>query len=264
MCSRSDLLERQREIPVRELRIVGPGGVETVRRTAACPLRERPAPLGVCEACPRKVSLCIDPGGHRSVVRCQVPGDAGEPAGEGAPAEDRVSSVMSWRVVCVQSDLPERAVLMVLVEQGISGMPVVDGAGRPVGVISATDLLRDQYDIIEDEEDELLPHWVRGAVEQHRVGGRGGRRPGRTAADLMTPSAISVREDVTVREAAALMARHHIHRLPVVAADGMAVGILSSLDLVRWLASVTSSQAGAAPRPSSGSGPTGAPTPPPR
>lgn len=225
-------LERQEmrcEVAVREQRTIGPGGMELVRRTAACPLREGATPLSICEVCPRKQSLSIDSIGGHSTLVCLVP--------EEAPGGLRVSDLMSRRLICVRSDLTERAVLMVLVEHGISGAPVIDVGGRPVGVVSMADLLREQYDAIEDEEDELLPHWVRGAVDQHRVGGRGGRPP-RTAEELMTPSMVSVREDASPEEAADLMARHRVHRLPVVASDGTLVGLVSALDLVRWMASL--------------------------
>ncbi|HEY8208289.1 MAG TPA: CBS domain-containing protein, partial [Myxococcaceae bacterium] len=76
--------------------------------------------------------------------------------GEGLRWQAPVSALMTRKVISVRTTLPVRAVLMVLVEHGISGAPVVDAAGRPVGMVSITDLLHEQYDQIEDEEDELL------------------------------------------------------------------------------------------------------------
>ena len=111
-----------------------------------------------------------------------------------------------------------RAVLRVLVEHRISGAPVVDAAGRPVGMVSITDLLREQYDELEDAEDELPLH------------------PARRAEEIMTPSVFSIREDASVGDAAREMAKRHVHRVPVVTREGVVVGMVSALDVVRWMA----------------------------
>ncbi|HYV50201.1 MAG TPA: CBS domain-containing protein, partial [Myxococcaceae bacterium] len=138
--------------------------------------------------------------------------------------------------ICVRTTLPVRAVLMVLVEHGISGAPVVDAAGRPVGMVSITDLLREQYDQIEDEEDELLPFFAREAVERNRVGRRSNPEGALTAGDIMTPSVFSVREEALVADAAVEMAHRAVHRVPVVSRDGAVVGMVSALDVMRWMA----------------------------
>ena len=52
----------------------------------------------------------------------------------------------------------------------------------------------------------------------------------------MTPVAYTLREDDPLSRAAAVMAVEHVHHLPIVAADGRVVGMLSSLDFARWIA----------------------------
>ncbi len=120
-----------------------------------------------------------------------------------------IAAVMTHDVVCVGPDLSIAALTTLLVERGISGVPVVDENAVPIGMVSKTDLLR-------------LPPEVPAVA---------------TVADYMTPIAFTLREDAPLAQAAALMAWEGVHRIPVCSADGDVVGILSTLDVVRWLAS---------------------------
>jgi len=129
---------------------------------------------------------------------------------DGRGAEPRVADVMSRVVVCVRADLAGAALARLLVERGIGGAPVVDRDGRPVGVVSKTDVLR--------------------AVA------RGADLTRLTVDDMMMPVAFVVDEDATLARAAALMATEGIHRIPVVNRAGAVVGIVTPLDVARWLA----------------------------
>ena len=60
------------------------------------------------------------------------------------------------------------------------------------------------------------------------------------AADLMTTNVITIAEDATIQEAAALMLNHRISALPVVDRSGKLVGIVSEGDLVRRAAILAS------------------------
>lgn len=92
---------------------------------------------------------------------------------------------------------------------GISGAPVLDAEGRLQGVVSKTDLVREEWG-----SRELLD-----------------AEP-RTVKDIMTPVVITVQEDDPVEKAAALMSANRIHRV-VVLKDGKVTGMLSSFDLVK-------------------------------
>ncbi len=119
-----------------------------------------------------------------------------------------VAAVMTHDVVCVGPDVSIVALTSLLVDRGISGVPVVDDNACPIGMISKTDLLR-------------LP----AAAPESA-----------TVADYMTPITFTLREDAPLAQAAALMAWEGVHRIPVCSAEGDVVGILSTLDVVRWLA----------------------------
>ena len=96
----------------------------------------------------------------------------------------------------------------------ISGLPVVDGTGALVGVVSHTDLLRARA------TEHLWANW-----------------PGLAVRHLMTSPALSVGPEATVGEAAQLMERERVHRLVIVGEDGRTpIGIISTADLVHTMA----------------------------
>lgn len=130
--------------------------------------------------------------------------------------EARVGDVMTRAVICVRKEVPVRKLLSLLLEHGIGGAPVVDDAGVAVGVVSKTDVLQ--------------------AVDAGRD------LATTTVDDVMTPLAFTLREDALLARAAALMAAEGIHRLPVVAHGGGVVGIVTPLDVTRWLATTAGSR----------------------
>jgi CBS domain-containing protein len=96
-----------------------------------------------------------------------------------------------------------------LTGKGISAAPVIDEAGRPVGVLSQTD---------------LLIHYHAGAKgEKFRV------------RDLMTPVVFSVRPDTAAVEVVREMVSLKVHRMFVVDGAGTLVGVISALDVLRHL-----------------------------
>jgi CBS-domain-containing membrane protein len=97
-----------------------------------------------------------------------------------------------------------------LTERGFGAAPVIDEAGRPVGVLSGTDLL------------------------VHALG-QGGAVGGARVRDLMTPSVLCVRPETPAREVAEQLARLKVHQLYVVDQAGVLVGVISTLGLLRHL-----------------------------
>jgi predicted transcriptional regulator len=125
-------------------------------------------------------------------------------------ARTTVEQIMTRSVICVTPRWTLRELLVVLIEGNMGGVPVVDGSWRPIGVVSKSDIVR-----------HVAEH---GSVE------------GGTVADCMMPLTLSVTPDTKVARAAALMAWEGVHRLPVCAASGDVVGIVTALDITRWVA----------------------------
>ena len=125
----------------------------------------------------------------------------------GRAVEIPVSSIMSSDVICAQRSIGVEALAALMVRYHIGSIPVVDDRGKPIGMITKLDLI---------ERLSCLP--------------------GRTAEDGMMPFALSLGDRATVAHAAAMMALEDDHHIPVVTASGAIIGIVSSLDVVRWLA----------------------------
>ncbi|MEU9188896.1 CBS domain-containing protein [Streptomyces sp. NPDC048484] len=121
-----------------------------------------------------------------------------------------VAEVMTEDVVQVRRTTPFKEVVRLLDVHRISGLPVVDGDDKVLGVVSGTDLIRTQA--------SRADHCSARAV---------------TAADLMTSPAITVHPEQTVPDAARLMERRGVERLPVVDEEDRLIGIATRRDLLR-------------------------------
>jgi CBS domain-containing protein len=107
--------------------------------------------------------------------------------------------------------LPE--VLAFLTDTGYSAAPVLDVAGRPVGVLSRTDV--------------VVYERARAAADEP-----GNRDDAVRAADLMTPTLFSVAPGMSACAVAREMVRKNVHRLFVME-EGVLVGVISALDLLK-------------------------------
>jgi CBS domain-containing protein len=136
-----------------------------------------------------------------------------------------VGDVMTRDVVRVGRDAPYRSIVDLLMERRISAVPVVDGAGRVVGLVSEADLLHRIEFIGEEHERRAIERPTR---HDARVKSRAA-----AARDLMSAPAITVTPDVPLTRAAKIMASARVKRLPVVDHNGDLVGIVARADLLK-------------------------------
>lgn len=139
----------------------------------------------------------------------------------GTPA--LVNDVMTQQVVALRAGATFKEIVKVMREWQISALPVLDDAGRVVGVVSEGDLLaKEEY-----QEGDI------GGYGRVRYPAEVRKADAVTAAELMTSPAVTVAPDATPAHAARLMARARVKRLPVVGRDGRLRGIVSRSDLLK-------------------------------
>jgi CBS domain-containing protein len=151
--------------------------------------------------------------------------------------KDTAKDIMNTQVITVTDTMDLREVAKILVEEGITGAPVVDELGTLVGVISQSDLV--EYDLSVEHELTVEAPFYRRPFDDALQPERGFRieeLPADTVKDVMTPFLVTVEEETPIREVASRMAKFAIHRLIVVDADQQIRGIVTSLDVLRWVA----------------------------
>ncbi len=139
----------------------------------------------------------------------------------------RVRNLMTSEVVTVRPETPLKDVARLLVEHRVSGLPVVSD-GRLLGIVSEADLL-----IKEQGVDEVPLRPLGRLVGESRSSQEQlAKVEATTAGEAMTAPAITITPDKPISEAAAVMGRSRVNRLPVVDGEEL-VGIISRADVVR-------------------------------
>jgi CBS domain-containing protein len=128
----------------------------------------------------------------------------------------RVAELMESEVQTVPTDAVVNDAVVTLAESRITGLPVVDGGGRLVGVISTTDILASE----EEAEDQT----VREALFERTL-----------VRDLMTPRPLTISPDADIKEAAQQMLYADVHRLFVTESERL-LGVISTTDIMRAVA----------------------------
>jgi CBS domain-containing protein len=229
----------QRRLPLRVRTILGGGGEIQAEVSLYCPARETSLGIEACEGCARFGGLHFDKERRETSAVCGYEDTEQDRAarstdvgGCATDASTPVAAIMSRDVVCVRPDVGVDAILALLVERSIGSIPVVDASGKPVGIVSKSDLLRAERDAAGTEEIRSPPRRARPA--EIEPGCHVFEPSSRTARDLMTPLVLSLHESSNIGQAASLMAYEGVHRVPVVSTDGAVVGIVSSMDVMRW------------------------------
>jgi CBS domain-containing protein len=143
-----------------------------------------------------------------------------------------VGDRMALEPIVISGDASLTEAAQLLDRNHINGVPVVNGAGSLIGVLSQTDLARAR------STEYLWANWPSLAVRH-----------------LMTSPAVTARRSMPLAQAARKMERHRIHRLVVVADEDetLPIGVLSMTDLVHAIAE--EHDASAAPAPEATEGP---------
>lgn len=156
---------------------------------------------------------------------------SGAPFKEGLP-DMKVSEVMCREVATVRPESPITQVIEILLERDFTALPVVDGAGKVVGMVSDSDLLtRGGMNVTISLKRATDPEFVRQLHDSLE-------NPDRRVSEVMTREVVTVPPDMILGRAAKLMVEKQLKRLPVVDAEGKLVGILGRLDVLNTIAAV--------------------------
>ncbi|MGO6735862.1 CBS domain-containing protein [Rhizobium ruizarguesonis] len=141
-----------------------------------------------------------------------------------------VQAIMTSPPITVPASCSVAEAAKRMLDNKISGLPVVDANGALVGIVSEGDFLR-RSELNTERKRSWLLEWLTspGKIADEYV-----RTHGRRVEEVMTVPVSAIAPTASIADAVSLMERQDVKRLPVVA-DGRLVGIVARSDLLRAL-----------------------------
>ncbi len=147
--------------------------------------------------------------------------------------------LMIDEVITIDADAAIEDAVRILDEDHVSGLPVIDGNGNLVGMITSHDLARIEHErdggISPRPAEPTLADVLDDADEDDEVVQSDEGFADATVREFMTPTVITVAPTATLKQVCSVLARENIHRV-VVTERGKLVGIVTTTDIVRRLA----------------------------
>jgi len=145
----------------------------------------------------------------------------------------RAHQIMTRDVISVTPRTTIADAANIMLRSHISGLPVLDDAGKLVGVVSESDFLRRS----EIGTGRSRPAWLQFFMGPGWSAADFVRERGRRVEDVMTPDPVTVTEDTPLEELVRLMEKKGVKRLPVMSGS-MVVGIVTRANLLRAVATM--------------------------
>jgi CBS domain-containing protein len=144
----------------------------------------------------------------------------------------KARDVMVSPVITTKPSASVKEVAQILLAHHISAVPVVDDAGKIVGIVSEGDLMRRA-----DLGTERHRSWWLAALfaEEEALAAEYVKQHSKKVSDVMTKRLVTASPDAPLNEIAGLLERHSIKRVPIVE-NGALVGIVSRANLIQALA----------------------------
>jgi CBS domain-containing protein len=144
----------------------------------------------------------------------------------------KVSEIMRKNVITCKEDTPVKEVAKLLIENNLTGIPVVKGK-EIVGIVTEADLIMQRAKLHMPSYIQLLNSFLYledpGEVEEELK-----KILATKASELMTTVVVTVDPDYSVEDVASLIEEEHINPVPVVR-DETLLGIVSRADIVKLL-----------------------------
>ena len=146
----------------------------------------------------------------------------------------RAHQIMTRSVITIAPDASILEAAKTMLQHHVSGLPVVDAAGRLVGIVSEGDFIRRGEIGTQRKRGRWLTFLLgAGATAADYV-----HEHGRKVSDVMTSDPVSVTEDATLEEIVNAMETNGVKRLPVMK-DGKLAGIVSRANLLQAVAGLS-------------------------
>ena len=136
----------------------------------------------------------------------------------------KVRDIMTTITISVRGDTLLKEAARIMVRNQVSGLPVIDGDGRLVGIVTEGDFLR-------QEVSRGRPYRL-SLLDALFGDGKPEAPSAETVAEVMTDKVVTITPEASIGEAARLMASRSIKRLPVIGDEGLLEGIISRADIV--------------------------------
>jgi CBS domain-containing protein len=146
----------------------------------------------------------------------------------------KAKDIMTLNVVSTQPQAAVMQAIRIMLQKRISGLPVVDGTGRLVGMLTEGDLLRRT----ETSTEKHRPRWLEFLLGPGRLAAEYVQTHGRKVEEIMTRDPVTVTEDTSLDDVVKTMEKRGIKRVPVMRGDKL-VGLISRANLLHALASVS-------------------------
>ncbi|MCS7044825.1 MAG: CBS domain-containing protein [Gemmataceae bacterium] len=146
--------------------------------------------------------------------------------------------LMAPNPISIRADAHIREALALLTDKGFSAAPVIDDAGRPIGVLSRSDLLvhdREKSDYLAPSPEYFYEQELHTRDGRPIEGFQVENVETTRVRDLMTPALFAVSPDTPAAKVISDMIGLRVHRLFVVDDDGVLVGVISTMDVLKRL-----------------------------
>lgn len=148
--------------------------------------------------------------------------------------EVKVSEAMTPDPITVRPDTSVSDLADLMIEANVGGLPVVDSDGDLVGIVTESDLVVQDSEVRFPRFVSFLAGYVFVPGSLHRFEEKFKKAVAATAGEVMSEDVVTIDADASVEDAATLMTRRKLKRLPVMSA-GRLVGILAERDIVRLI-----------------------------
>jgi CBS domain-containing protein len=145
----------------------------------------------------------------------------------------RAHQIMTRSVISVTPDTSIIEAAAIMLKRHVSGLPVVDAAGKLVGIVSEGDFIRRG----EIGTQRKRGRWLKFILGPGRSASDFVHEHGRKVSEVMTTSPLTITEDAALAEIVDIMERNNVKRLPVMNGDRV-VGIVSRANLLQAVASL--------------------------